>query len=35
LGDKEIMSTRIYVRKEAEVPKEGFLQKLFGWLFGW
>lgn len=35
LGDKEILSTRIYVRKGSDIQKEGFFQKLFGWLFSW
>ena len=35
LEDQELLSTRIYVRKYTEVPKENILQKIFGWLFGW
>lgn len=35
LDGKEILQNRIYIRKNIEVVKEGILQKLFGWLFGW
>lgn len=35
LKEKEIKTERIYVKKHSEVSKEGFFQKIFGWLFGW
>lgn len=35
LQNKELMVAKIYVEKKSDAPKEGFFQKLFGWLFGW
>lgn len=35
LDEKELLSSRVYVRKKEDTPKEGIFQKFFGWLFGW
>lgn len=35
LKDQELFSVRIYVEKGSDIKKEGFFQKLFGWLFSW
>jgi len=35
LGNKELKSARIYIRKLEQEKKESLFQRILGWLFGW